>query len=151
MRNINSVRRQTYGNYEHIIVDDGNDPATARIVQDFCDERLILLTHKMPRGAAASYNSGIKKSRGEFITFLDDDDEYLPEFLEKMDRQYRIAPSDIGFIWSGIERVCDLENGQEQILRKFIWPAVFSDPESGLALATSIGNGFGVCVRKKCI
>ncbi|MGE5456939.1 MAG: glycosyltransferase family 2 protein [Methanococcaceae archaeon] len=149
VRNIKSVLSQTFGDYEHIIVDDGNDPATDKIVESFIDERLILMKHDQPRGAAAAYNSGIKKSRGEFITFLDDDDEYLPEYLQKIN-QYFHTSSEIHFIWTGIEKVIDRENGSEYVTKKIIWPSVFDDLEIGIASATSIGNGFGVCLRRNC-
>ncbi|MGE5458064.1 MAG: glycosyltransferase family 2 protein [Methanococcaceae archaeon] len=149
-RNIRSVLSQTYGNYEHIIVDDGNDPETDMIVRSFGDERVRLLKHNLPKGAAASYNTGMKAAKGEFISFLDDDDEYMQEYFEKIIAQFSTS-SEIGFIWTGIERVNDREDGSEYIIRKVVWPAIFTDFETGMASATSIGNGYGVCIRKKCL
>lgn len=149
-RNIRSVLSQTFVSYEHIIVDDGNDPETDIIVRSFGDERLKLLKHNHPKGAAGSYNTGIKAAQGEFISFLDDDDEYLPGFLQRMNEQFYTL-SDIKFIWTGIERVIDRDNGSEYVTRKILWPSVFNDLEKGIASATSIGNGFGVCLRKNCL
>lgn len=149
-RNINSVRNQTFVNYEHIIIDDGNDPATDMVVESFKDERLILLKHDHPKGAAASYNTGMKASKGEFISFLDDDDEYMREYLEKIKAQFS-ASYEIGFIWTGIERVNDREDGSEYVTQKVVWPKLFTDLETGIASATSIGNGYGVCIRRKCL
>lgn len=150
IRNIKSVISQTYINYEHIIVDDGNDPETEKLVNEFNDCRIVLLKHDYRRGAAASYNTGIKASKGEFITFLDDDDEYLPTYLEKMNKRFSTSGKNCGFIWSGIERVLDSEHGEKK-LAKIVWPSVFRKDIKGMIAATSIGNGFGVCVRKQCI
>lgn len=150
VRNIKSVLSQTFLNYEHIIVDDGNDPATEKIIESFNDERLILVKHDQPCGAAAAYNTGIRKSRGEFISFLDDDDEYLPAFLEKMNENFGLASKETGFFWTGIERIKDSESGEE-LLCDFIWPREFKTREEALTAASSIGNGFGLCIRKECI
>jgi glycosyltransferase involved in cell wall biosynthesis len=149
-RNIQSVINQSFKEYEHIIIDDADDSETESLVKRFSDSRIIYQKHEKPKGAAGGYNSGIKISRGRFILFLDDDDEYLPSFLEKMYNRFSQSRLNIGFIWAGISRVRDTEDGEEMLLSK-IWPTKFPDKEKGLAEATSIGNGFGVCVRKECI
>ncbi len=149
--NIKSLIGQTYDNYEHIIVDDANDPCTELIIQDFKDQRIVLLKHDIPKGAAAAYNTGIRHSRAQFITFLDDDDEYMPDYLEKMRTKFQTVPDTIGFLWSGIEKVTRKYDGNEPVKRIYIWPADFKNKEAGLVAATSIGNGYGVCLRRKCV
>ena len=149
-RNILSVRNQTFENYEHIIIDDANDPETARIINEFEDNRIIFHQHEISKGAAGSYNTGIRFSRGQFIVFLDDDDEYLPCFLKKMHDRFSQSGQNTGFIWTGVSRIKDTESG-EILLFSLIWPARFSTKEEGFVAATSIGNGFGVCIRKDCI
>jgi glycosyltransferase involved in cell wall biosynthesis len=150
MRTIKSVLNQTFTDFEHIIVDDDNDPETGNIVKGIEDRRIVFLQHHSPKGAAAGYNTGIKVSRGRFILFLDDDDEYLPSFLEKMYNRFSGADPNIGFIWAGISRILDSEAG-EKVLYSKVWPSKFKTRESGVCEATSIGNGFGVCVRRECI
>jgi len=145
-----SVMTQTIGDYEHIIVDDANDEGTSQLVRSFHDERMVYHWHETSKGAAAGYNSGMKLSRGRYILFLDDDDEYLPEFLEKMHLFFSMADPAVGFAWAGITRIRDTDAGEEVILEK-TWPAAFPDRQAGLVEATSIGNGFGVCVKRECI
>jgi len=149
-RNIISVANQTFKDYEHIIVDDSNDPETEHIVNSFKDKRIKFYRNQSSKGAAGSYNTGIKESIGNYILFLDDDDEYLPTLLEKMHDRFLEADQNVGFIWAGISRILDNENG-EKIMFSKIWPYKFLNAEKGLCEATSIGNGFGVCVRKICI
>jgi glycosyltransferase involved in cell wall biosynthesis len=149
-RNILSVQNQTFGDYEHIIVDDASDIETGNLITEFQDNRIVCHSHTSPRGAAGSYNTGIRMARGTYILFLDDDDEYLPCFLKKIHDRFSLAGPDTGFIWTGISRVRDTEEG-EKLLFSRIWPERFPSKETGLAAATSIGNGFGVCVRRVCI
>jgi glycosyltransferase involved in cell wall biosynthesis len=149
-RTIYSVINQTFKDYEHIIIDDASNKETADIIDGLADKRIIFLQHETPRGAAGAYNSGIKIAKGKFVLFLDDDDEYLPAFLEKMYTRFSIAGQDIGFIWTGISRIKDNVSGEELLYSK-VWPSKFPSKEVGLINATSIGNGFGVCVRKECI
>ena len=149
-RNMRSVRLQTFGDYEHIIIDDAPDEETAGVVASQGDARVVFLRHETTRGAAASYNTGIRAARGRFIAFLDDDDEYLPAFLENMSARFQQVGADTGFLWSGISRVRDAGSG-ERLLHSLVWPAMFSSRQEGLVAATSIGNGFGLCVRRACI
>lgn len=149
-RNIKSVREQTFKNYEHIIVDDGNDSATAELIRELSDDKITFIRHETSKGAAGSYNTGIQRSRGQLILFLDDDDEYMPSFLEKMHSAFSTAGKDTGFIWSGIARIKD-EPGAEKLICNLVWPEVFKAEDRGFAAATSISNGFGVCVRRECI
>jgi glycosyltransferase involved in cell wall biosynthesis len=149
-RNIQSVRNQTFENYEHIIIDDANDRETGELVSGINDTRIIFHQHSSPAGAAGSYNIGIKMSAGDCILFLDDDDEFLPDFLVKMHARFSQSALNVGFIWTGISRIKDVDSGEE-FLTSRIWPSRFKSKEEGLVAATSIGNGFGVAVRRKCI
>lgn len=150
LRNIRSVIAQTYRNYEHIIVDDANESIIERLVKSFNDDRIVIYKHEHQKGAAAAYNTGISKSRGEFITFLDDDDEYFPSFLEKMNRAFFSTDRNTGFIWTGIERIEDTESGEKKI-KRLTWPSVFALKEDAMIASSSIGNGFGLCIRNECI
>ena len=85
-RALKSAATQTYQNIEIIVVDDNaNFPderkQTAKIVKKFQNTRLI--QNQTNLGGALSRNEGIKHASGSFIVFLDDDDEFLPEKVEK--------------------------------------------------------------------
>jgi glycosyltransferase involved in cell wall biosynthesis len=80
---IQSVIGQTFGNWELIIVDDGSRDNTAEIVAKHLADKRIHFIKQENRGASASRNVGIRRSRGRYIAFLDADDIWLPEKLEK--------------------------------------------------------------------
>ena len=81
-RALDSVFSQTYQDYEVIVVDDGSTDNGPEIVKQYNDPRLRLI-HQENAGPGAARNKGISESKGEFLSFLDADDEWLPEFLEE--------------------------------------------------------------------
>lgn len=83
-RCIESVRAQTYAHWELVVVDDGSTDATREVTRAMAgdDPRIRLVEHRQRRGAQAARNTGIREARGEWIAFLDSDDEFLPHSLE---------------------------------------------------------------------
>ena len=81
-----SVLRQTYSNFELIIVDDHSVDNTADVVKSLSkrDKRIKYLKNFRKKGASGARNSGILVSKGKYISFLDDDDEWVPEHLERL-------------------------------------------------------------------
>jgi glycosyltransferase involved in cell wall biosynthesis len=97
-RALNSVLHQTYSNIEIIIIDDGSSDNTEEILNNFKDNRIII-KKSMNRGAPAARNMGIRIAKGDFIAFLDSDDEWM---LNKLEKQYNlISNSDTGFVYTG--------------------------------------------------
>lgn len=82
---IQSVRAQTYQNWELIIADDCSTDDSRRIVREFAraDSRIKLLALKKNSGVAAARNTAIRAARGRFIAFLDSDDLWQPYKLER--------------------------------------------------------------------
>ena len=79
---IKSVLNQTYNNLEIIIVDDGSTDNTKEEVKKITDKRVKYIKLKQNKGAAFARNIGIKKSKGNFISFQDSDDYFYPNKLE---------------------------------------------------------------------
>lgn len=81
---INSIINQTYKYWELIIVDDCSTDNTDEIVNKFLkDERIKYLKNEKNSGAAISRNKALKEAKGKWIAFLDSDDLWVPEKLEK--------------------------------------------------------------------
>lgn len=80
-RAINSALRQSYDNVEVIVVVDGDQNLAE--LESISSPRLRILRLRQQAGGARARNEGVQAARGEWIAFLDDDDEWLPEKLEK--------------------------------------------------------------------
>ncbi|MBZ0161011.1 MAG: glycosyltransferase [bacterium] len=83
-RAITSVLSQTFPDLECIVVDDGSTDQTVALVEGFQDPRLRLLRLPVNKGVSHARNVGIQAARGEWIAFLDSDDEWLPQMLERL-------------------------------------------------------------------
>lgn len=81
-RAIDSVLRQTFGDFELIVVDDGSIDDTGEVVASIADPRITYI-RLSGTGQSRARNEGIARARGDWVAFLDDDDEWLPEKLEK--------------------------------------------------------------------
>lgn len=81
-RAIQSVLEQSYDHWELIIIDDGSQDDTRDVITPFVliDSR-IRYYYQINRGLATARNTGIELAGGEFITFLDSDDEYAPQHI----------------------------------------------------------------------
>lgn len=121
-RAINSVRQQTWTDYELIVVDDGSTDDTPAILQSIkkTESRLRVVDNARGRhGPAGARNAGLAVARGEWVAFLDSDDEWKPEKLarfmsEAMDdvvligSDYHIIEDESGYgrtMWNFIETV----------------------------------------------
>src|SRR3954468_7416981 len=80
-RAIDSALAQTYRPIEVIVIDDCSQDATSEITSTYAAERIRLLRLPYNHGVGAVLNPGIEIAHGEYIAFLDADDEWLPEKL----------------------------------------------------------------------
>lgn len=82
-QSIESVIDQTYKNWELIIVDDCSTDNTDNVVASISDDRIVYLKNKVNSGAAVSRNRALREAKGRWIAFLDSDDLWSPDKLEK--------------------------------------------------------------------
>ena len=106
-RAIDSVLAQTYGGYEIIIVDDCSSDDTPAVIAGFSDSRIRSFRHDRNRGQSAAINTGIEHARGDYVGFLDDDDEWLPRKLEGQVALLDSAPPTVGLVYGWMDRVDD--------------------------------------------
>lgn len=84
-RGIKSVLKQTFQNFELIVINDASSDGSLEVVKTFVDPRIKVYHRDNPGpGGYAARNLGIKKATGEWLAFLDADDEWFPDHLEKM-------------------------------------------------------------------
>jgi glycosyltransferase involved in cell wall biosynthesis len=85
---VNSALRQTFRDLEVIVVIDGDEKESVAALESISSPRLRLLPLLKQVGGARARNEGVHAARGEWVAFLDDDDEWLPE---KLERQLAVA------------------------------------------------------------
>ena len=106
VRALNSIINQTYKNLQIIIVDDNSIDRTAEIALSFSDTRLLYIKHEMNFGLAKSRNTGMRYSRGEYICFLDDDDEWDKRKIERQLECFQESNCiNLGMVTCGIRRI----------------------------------------------
>ena len=89
-QSVESVLRQTYRNFEIIVIDDGSTDDTSTIVKKLSRE--VRYVRQENQGLAGARNTGIINARGNLICLLDADDQWLPQYLEKMISLAQIDP-----------------------------------------------------------
>lgn len=83
-KSITSVINQTYTHWQLVIVDDKSTDSSIKLIEEFKDSRILRpIELEKNMGAAVTRNTGIKAANGKFIAFLDNDDFWVPEKLEK--------------------------------------------------------------------
>src|SRR5208337_189042 len=107
VRAVESALRQTYSDFELIIVDDGSTDGAIDGVLRLRDPRIRVL-RQANHGAPSASNSGLNASRGAYIAFLDQDDLWSPEKLARHLETFRRHPEvDLTFTW--VARIGELD------------------------------------------
>ena len=108
-RAVDSVLTQTYENIEVIVVDDNGGGTQEQIKTASAMEKydgkanVKYIFHDINRNGAVARNTGIKASNGEFLCFLDDDDEYLPHKVESQVREFEKLDESYGMIVGSVK------------------------------------------------
>jgi glycosyltransferase involved in cell wall biosynthesis len=140
-RAVDSVLAQTYSDYEIIVVDDGSRDATADILANEYGDRVRLLRLPKNQGESAATNEGIARARGELIAFLDADDEWLPDKLEKQVAVLRRNP-DAVMVSCG----CRFLDAAGNVVREFGLPPASLDRNEVWRLLLA-----RTCIAKPCV
>ena len=104
-RAIESVLHQTHHDFELIVVDDASTDDTEAVIRSYPDSRILYLRHSENRGGSAARNTGIEAARGQYIAFLDSDDEWLPDKLTHQLALLREASKQVGLVYSAFVEV----------------------------------------------
>lgn len=151
LRALHSIFRQTYTDYEIIVVDDGSTDGTEAVVTAIEDYRIRYIPLPENRGAAHARNVGIQEARYDYIAFLDSDDEWLPdklklqmEEMERLDDSYGMVYCRMsGWMRDGSDRfICPAPDYEKETLEGDIFqPLLF---QNVIGMPT-------VLARKECL
>jgi glycosyltransferase involved in cell wall biosynthesis len=144
---VDSVLRQTFRDFEYLVVDDGSVDNSVDVVKAHVGDdprfRLVAGEH---RGLSAVRNAGIREAKGEYVAFLDGDDRWHPRFLERQLRLIQSLPPDVGVVFCRSRLV--LENGTPVF---FQWQrAGRYDFDDFLVNSNPARNGSSLLIRKSC-
>tara|TARA_B100000989_G_scaffold200473_1_gene151550 strand:- start:12743 stop:13630 length:888 start_codon:yes stop_codon:yes gene_type:complete len=102
-RAVTSVLAQTYKNYEIIIVSDGSTDGTNNFLSNNKTPKVKYFISETSRGASAARNVGLKEVNGNYIAFLDDDDEWFPYHLEVLVKKIKSSKTEVGLVYGWID------------------------------------------------
>ena len=111
---LNSIRSQTFTDFEVLLIDDGSDDHSLSILQDFhaMDTRFLVL-HQVNRGASSARNVGLENAVGEFVCFVDADDKIAPTYLEDL---YLAMGDQVDSTMGGFRRIDLLSNEEWEVV-----------------------------------
>ncbi len=138
-KSIESVLNQTLSDWELIIVDDNNPDTEARrrtemLINEFTDKRIKYIKHPHNKNGAAARNTALREAKGEYISFLDSDDEYMPNRLEECVKAMKDAGGDVAGVYTG----CEFRRGGKTYLK-------YKDVKSGKFLVETLACRFMFC------
>ena len=102
---LDSVQQQTYPDFEAIIIDDGSKDGTSLIGKHFAQTDLrFQYIYQENQGVSVARNHGLRIAKGEFVVFLDSDDQYAPKYLQEFDALIEKHP-EYDHFWCGFRTV----------------------------------------------
>jgi glycosyltransferase involved in cell wall biosynthesis len=141
---LRSALDQSYENIEVLVIDDGSQDDTQAIMAPFRSDHRVRYAFQQNRGQAAAKNHGIREARGEYVAFLDADDMWAPDKLERQMPLFPRSPA-VGIVYSRFAYID--EAGSELRIEDY---ELFRGRVSGpLLIRNFIGFGTSV-VRKEC-
>ena len=146
---IASVFSQTYVDLEIVVVDDASSDNTREVVEEFSGKSLQYIRHDENFGGAVARNTGIAHahSESEYIAFIDDDDEWLPNKLEAQMNLFAKHSPQLGAIYTGHQNV-NRETGETT----GIWmPQKNGDIYEDLMKRNWVSTTSSVVLRRECL
>lgn len=140
---VQSVIDQTYKEWELILVNDGSTDDSLIIAKSFDDSRIKVVSYSLNQGNAFARNSGWKASKYSWVAYLDSDDWYEKDYLEKLALEIRNNP-EIGFFWTGVRFIDSLGNS----IKEEFWKPKESLPSDTFFDELRIGTNCGIAVKR---
>ena len=145
-RALASALAQNHRNLEVLVVDDASTDETQSVIAGYDDSRVRYLRQETNRGVAAARNRAMREARGDYIAFLDSDDEWLPEKLTHQVEAFSVHGDEVGLVYTGCETVDSFGKSRFDI------PVHRGNLHSEMLLRNMlIGGGSGVMIRRSVV
>ena len=145
---IASVLSQTFQDFEIIVIDDASRESVEPLITKFADSRIRLLRRPTNGGEAAARNTGLAIAKSEFIAFLDDDDEWMPEKLAQQVNLLQSSPENVAAVYTAFQwfnwPARDLVGTRHS-------PSTNGNFNSKLLTRNVVGTPSTVMVRRNCL
>lgn len=138
-RAVESVITQDHSGLEIVIVDDASRDDTQKVVESIRDPRVIYIRRSENKGASAARNTGIHRAKGDYIAFLDSDDEFAPGKIRRQLQLFKELSPRPGLVFTNY-----LEAGQKQRL------SIGKSVPSGYADTSKVFPAFPFCNPPSC-
>lgn len=145
-----SVLRQSYTNFELLIIDDGSTDQTEQVVESYNDKRICYYRMQENGGQSKARNCGMQMAKYDYVAFEDSDDLWRPEKLEAQMNAIMNAASDVGMVYHKFrydlgegrsmtlpDHKIPLENKSGDIYRQLLWDNLVGMPT--------------VLIKKECV
>ena len=155
VRAINSVLAQTYKNIEIIVVDDNgigthHQLETEKELKAYITQgKITYLTHEVNKNGSAARNTGFRSCHGDYVNFLDDDDYFKPDNIEKKVAALQNTPATVGGSFSPVCHVYHSKSGVNKEIQN-----VYTKEDNVLAdflLGKALFNTSGILFKKEAI
>lgn len=149
---LQSLMNQTFQDFEAIIVIDGG-VENYKIEALKANSKVKVIINEHNKGVSESRNIGIKHALGQYIAFLDDDDEYTPDFFLKTYECLNKSANEVGLSWCNVKHTYHLRES-DIVSTSYKYTKYDNNHNNKIVLFEdfiSIGLGFGVVIKSECL
>jgi glycosyltransferase involved in cell wall biosynthesis len=140
------VLAQSFTDFEVLVADDASTDDTGEMLRRIGDPRIRHLRHEKNKGVSAARNTALAHASGEFIAFLDDDDEWLPEKLNVQVDLLGKASASVGLVYGGFYNL----NGSTNQVEIVVMPSQRGRLFEALLRRGSFSHASAILARAEC-